>query len=312
MLRQFSQAELDSLCGGTLAVELRCLMGPAWRHHLVGYMGSKRRWAGRIAAVLGFADASPRRVRVVDAGPWGDVWRTIANDRTRRDLIRLAQQRAWQAASAETDLRHAWKAAAERPPPQDPAARALQYLILQARVASSVPVWWDGERWASPSGARRSAGTCNIAGSRRLGAAGQRDSQKANEGRPGDRHTSRGLTRWSTLVARLRMLEHVPWDRVEVVHGDLRDVAPIPGARVFFDPPYLGAPRYAALLGRADVLAVARRHAAVAERVVVCEAEPLPLEGWDHARLPHKKPEWLTTYGCTAPTAAEQLTLEAV
>jgi hypothetical protein len=90
-------------------------------------------------------------------------------------------------------------------------------------------------------------------------------------------------------------LDAVPWERVGVIHGDVRDVEPVPGSRVLLDPPYLGCPRYAVLLPRADVIAVAQRHAAAGALVVVCEKEPLPLPGWTSRRLSSRKPEWITS-----------------
>lgn len=119
-------------------------------------------------------------------------------------------------------------------------------------------------------------------------------------GKP-DHPGARGIQYPATIAARVRALDRLPWDRVEVVHGDLRDVAPIAGATVLFDPPYLGAPRYAALCPRADVLAVAERWRSAGCRVAVCEAEVLPLAGWSASRLPSVRSdqpaprEWLTT-----------------
>lgn len=115
-----------------------------------------------------------------------------------------------------------------------------------------------------------------------------------------------GLRRIATLAQRVERLPQVALDRIKVIHGKVQDVKPIPGAFVMFDPPYLGAPRYAAVFPREEVLDVARAWAKVAARVVVCEGEPLPLDGWSTWRLAAK--EWVTAWGVShAPSAQLQL-----
>lgn len=88
--------------------------------------------------------------------------------------------------------------------------------------------------------------------------------------------------------------ETLAWDRVQVVHGRVQDLTPIPGSFVLLDPPYLGAPRYAVLFPRAEVLRVALSWAEVAERVLVCEGQALPLKGW--TSWPIAAREWVTSY----------------
>lgn len=104
-----------------------------------------------------------------------------------------------------------------------------------------------------------------------------------------------GMKRVATLADRIERIPVEALYRIKVIHGKVQDVKPIPGAFVLFDPPYQGAPRYAEVLPRAEVLDVARAWSRVASRVVVCEGEPLPLDGWQTYRLAAK--EWVTAWG---------------
>lgn len=104
-----------------------------------------------------------------------------------------------------------------------------------------------------------------------------------------------GMRRVATLAERIQRIPLDVYARLHVIHGKVQDVPPIPGAVVLFDPPYRGAPRYAEVLPREEVLDVARAWAKVAARVVVCEGEPLPLDGWATWRLAAK--EWVTAWG---------------
>lgn len=129
----------------------------------------------------------------------------------------------------------------------------------------------------------------------------------------------RGIQYPATIARRLLALERLPWDRIEVIHGDLRLVEPVPGSVTYFDPPYFGSPRYAALCSAVDVVAVAARHAAAGARVLVSEARPLDLDGWHHAQVSgggttsggggRSKPEWIT--GSWRFAVEEQLALFA-
>lgn len=207
----------------------------------------------------------------------------------------------------------------------------------------------ERDRWESPSGSRvgtsalapRSDGDLGRqAGSRKVGAAHQKrpkgdgPSVPASTRRPAcgpgpayqassgveavhqrgvGRQKSpgcRGVMAPGTIARRIRALDAVPWDRVDVLRGRVEEVEPIPGSAVYFDPPYLHAPRYALLFPRSEVLAVATRHAAARCQVVVSEGEPLPLPGWRSSRLPGSVREWIT---CSWGGAmAEQLTLAEV
>lgn len=119
-----------------------------------------------------------------------------------------------------------------------------------------------------------------------------------------------GLRRIATLAQRVERLPPDALRRIKVIHGRVQDVKPIPGAFVLFDPPYLGAPRYAAVFPREEVLDAARAWAKVAARVVVCEGEPLPLDGWSTWRLAAK--EWVTAWGVSHAPNAQLNLLPAV
>src|SRR5262245_35526098 len=137
---------LVELCAGTASVSLwalgRC-------PPLCGFMGSKRRWAPALVEAMGCD--RPDRVVLVDAGPWGDVWTQLLNPTIRRAVAGLLL--AWDARRIE-DL---WTECVSVPPSTDPAQRVAQYLLLQARSAGTIPVWWSGSRWESPTGSRTEA-----------------------------------------------------------------------------------------------------------------------------------------------------------
>lgn len=99
----------------------------------------------------------------------------------------------------------------------------------------------------------------------------------------------RGIQYPGTIARRIDALDAIPWERVEVIHDRVENVEPIPGARVYFDPPYDNAPRYAVLFPRSAVVATAERWAAVADRIVVSEGEGLPITGARTELVAHPK-----------------------
>lgn len=68
----------------------------------------------------------------------------------------------------------------------------------------------------------------------------------------------------------------LPDMRVTVLHADVRDVEPVPGAVLYLDPPYLGTTGYAADLPRDGVIATAARWRDAGCVVGVSETEPMP------------------------------------
>lgn len=144
---------------------------------------------------------------------------------------------------------------------------------------------------------------------RKVEAAHQVDASKnaaadelADAGVPGARWKMgcRGIQYPRRIAQRILFLDSLPWDRVEVIHGDVRTVTPIRGARTLFDPPYRNAPRYAVLLPRAAVVEVARTWDAGGADVLVCEREGIEeltgggSTGWSVARLPATRSEAVT------------------
>lgn len=311
---------LVELCAGTAAVSLWALARVA---PLTGYMGSKRRWAADLVDML---DADrPARVVLVDAGPWGETWRTLRDPHARREVATWFDR-----LDGEYTPNGLWSTLVACRPFEDPIERAVQYLWLQARSAGTIPMWWSTarERWESPSGSRteRAHARGGIDAHGRVTTGGRRH-RTADIGEPcvqgntvrgtrggravgkPDHPGARGIQYPRTIAERVRALDRVDWSRVEVVVGDVRSVPPIPGARVLFDPPYLGAPRYAEVCPRVDVLGVAQRWASAGARVVVCEAEALPLAGW-HARPLRTVRGSREVVTCNWRPAGEQLALE--
>lgn len=123
---------------------------------------------------------------------------------------------------------------------------------------------------------------------------------------------SRGVTTPATVAARVRALDRVDWSRVEVRHHDVRKDRARDGSVVYIDPPYQACPRYARTLDRQAVLDLANRLAADGARVVLSEAEPLPIAGWFARRIPHTRPEWLTSNEPIPGVWGEQLKLAIV
>ena len=281
------------LCAGTASVALWAL---ARLRPLTGYMGSKRQDAGVLTWMLGLGEGVSEVV-LVDAGPWGDVWLTLSSDTLRRGVVRELYR-----LSLEGHLDKVWPTLLHAPS-LEPERRAAQYLCLQARAASCIPVWWsdENERWESPTGSRTEE-------AHQRGGISIRKRMTSSRSLGRAMNTSRGLVRISTLAERVEALNSVDWGRVTALQCDVRSVSAIPNAVVYFDPPYANSPRYAELLPRENVLEVAQSHAEVCGQVCVSEAEPLPLDGWIHQKLRHRgKPEWLTMLREPEWTQPEQM-----
>ena len=122
---------------GAAAVAIRLVCGPGLLPP-VAWMGGKRRYARAIADAMGVPEGRPERVVLVDAGPWGWVWQILL-DPFRAELVGDVL-RSW----AGEHPRDLWGRLVSVPPPDDLYERAAQWLWLQARSASGVPIWWDG------------------------------------------------------------------------------------------------------------------------------------------------------------------------
>jgi hypothetical protein len=292
------------LCAGTAVVGLSALVG-APVQPIVGYMGGKRRWADWLAP---WALGRPDRLLLVDGGPWGQVWVEMARGRGGQiaDLIS-----AW--GRGHSSMIGLWDALVDQPPATDPIEAAAQYLCLQSRTTSCVPVWWDGRRWAGPTGSRVKVGEqkpgrkvpCQPGPAYQSHRPRVSEVNQKNQKQGGQ--MAGGLVRIETVAERVRALHtRIPWDRVTVHHGAVADVAPIDGARVYFDPPYEGCPRYACEMPRAEVLSTARAWAEVAASVVVSEGETLPL-GWPSREI--ARGEVVTWHGVGEPPRDAQVQL---
>lgn len=338
---------LYDVCAGTGSIGFACLLHPRRPiPTLTGFMGSKRRWARLLASALVVEEIE--RLVLIDAGPWGDVWQTLADPELRAETRAILEE-------LDADpLDELWPILVEKPPPKNPAERAAQYLCLQARSAGTIPIWYNPTlaRWESPTGSRtedahaRGGGRADArwmrsssgppkgdgpavmaskptaargrmktgTGSREVGAPalGHRPTRKPLPSND-KRWRSRGLIRVRTIAERIEHLGALPWDRISIDRVRAQDAHVLPCSTVYCDPPYAHSPRYAEILTRAELLALARTWADRGCRVAVSEAEPLPLgEGWESWALPHSaKPEWVTTWNVTRPPLAEQIRLFA-
>lgn len=106
----------------------------------VAWMGGKRRLARAILDAMGVPETPPSRVLLADAGPWGWVWPLLLEPESAAAVARVL--RSW----AGEHPRDLWQRLAAQPPAEDLHERAAQWLWLQARSASGVPIWWDGWR----------------------------------------------------------------------------------------------------------------------------------------------------------------------
>lgn len=167
--------------------------GGTWLHLLdpaltppVSWMGGKRRLAPRLLELL---DLHPgQRVQSIlgDASWWGWVWPLCLDPVTGPVVCRWL--RSWRG----EEPRALWFRLRDAGPPADPVERAAGLLWLQARAASGVPVWWEGDEpalvqdrgWKSPTCSTRKVWTAvqgNATEPRLL--AGARSEREAEEPR---------------------------------------------------------------------------------------------------------------------------------
>lgn len=136
---------------GAAACALRLVGGEAVKPP-VAWMGGKRRLARAILDAMGVPEEPPSSVLLADAGPWGWVWPLLLESGAAARVALVL--RSW----AGEHPRELWQRLASRPPAEDLHERAAQWLWLQARSASGVPIWWDGwrsaegTRWEAPNG----------------------------------------------------------------------------------------------------------------------------------------------------------------
>ncbi len=266
------------------------------------WMGGKRRLALAITQAMGVPAGPPARVVLADAGPWGWVWPLLLEPGAAARVA--AVLRSW---SGEHP-RDLWQRLAAQPPAEDVHERAAQWLWLQARSASGVPIWWDGWRLEAANGkaptdrgedlrwpAHQGPGFKTL-GAWRMG--DERGDERGVSQKGTARGQTGGLVNPCTIADRVEAIAEafrgVEWS---VHHGDVRELAVPAGAWVYDDPPYEKATGYGWNLDRAGVLALAAAHRSSGGAcVAVSEAVPLDLPGWHHVDLTREggKPEWLT------------------
>jgi hypothetical protein len=284
----------------------------------VSWMGGKRRLAPELLRLLGLEPGRPVPTILGDASWWGWLWPGVLDAETG------PQVSAWLRSWRDEDPRELWFRLRDAGPPDDLVERAAGLLWLQARAASGVPVWWEGEgalvQWASTkidaAGQRQAQETRNAnakgfhGGGLRAGGRGDRAVHSTVAGHKGkDSRGGGGIVDPGTVATRLDAIRA----RAEVCPGlvvehrgaiDLTsEWAPILGdrVRVLLDPPYQNKTGYPATCPRSEVLTIARAWANAGAVVVLCEAEGLAADlgpGWDQVQLrAGRRPEWVTTYG---------------
>lgn len=271
---------------GAAALSLR-LVGGRNLIPPVSWMGGKRRLARDILGAMGVPlRTKPRRVVLCDAGPWGLVWPLIF-DRGRSQKV-AGWLRRWD--DEGLHARDLWNRLVSDAPYDDPCKRAAQWLWLQARSASGVPVWWSGS-WRMGDKSKQGHRSISQKGARRGGG---------------------GLMIHATIADRIEAIcDAFAVVDVTVYHGDALSecrrwlVESGEGTReefsepvfVYADPPYVGATGYGWDCPREQQIAIARAWRNVgAVAVAVSEAVPLDIDGWHHLEVtrPGGKPEWLT------------------
>lgn len=294
----------------------------------VSWMGGKRRLARDLLALLDLRPGCRLPLLLGDSSWWGWVWPTVLDAETGPRVSAIL--RGWRG----EDPRALWFRLRDMGPIlDDVSGAAAQLLWLQARAASGVPVWWEGDAGLTKtdiSGRRKERACCK--GNNENGAGGIVDPGtiagrldairtsvrlvKGSGGEAGfgyDDGVRRGkgwrLFEPGDVAARLDDIRAgVGGVPVIVEHVGARDLAerwaPELGSRalVYLDPPYQGAPGYPSTCPRAEVLAIAEIWARHGARVVLSEAVGLAADlgaGWDQVELTQgRKAEWATVYGC--------------
>lgn len=125
----------------------------------VSWMGGKRRLAGDLLQLLGLRAGRPVPAVVADACWWGWVWGVALDPELGPEVS--AMLRFWRDREVRDpfdaslpprrqDPRDLWFALRGYGPLPHPVEGAAQLLWLQARAASGVPVWWEGQEAHGP------------------------------------------------------------------------------------------------------------------------------------------------------------------
>ena len=265
---------LIELCCGCGALSLS-LLG---HRPVMPYMGSKLRYADAITSRCRIP--TPDEVVLVDVGPWPRVLELLSTDAAARIEVASILDRF-----CEADPRELFShlVSSEVVPFDDwPAYHVAAFLTLQRWSYRAKPVRIVAGRWRHP-------------GFSQSDAYGVQESATFGEVKPQLPTTARRVRAWPDLPVR----------------GICEDVRTVSLSRfidgetwVYMDPPYAGTTGYTRNdMRRSDVLDVARRCRAAGARVVVSEAAPLPLAGWDVVEITTQRKvrrssaqtrEWLT------------------
>jgi hypothetical protein len=186
----------------------------------VSYKGGKRSYAADIAAALGLR--APERIVLVEAS-----WHVACALRVcwSAELRALSAERYAEWAEDEAAQRERWTAMLGNWP-ADEVEAGIQWLWMRPRTVAM----------------REPHVTTTVA------------SNYCSRDRLVPPRPRRGLD-----FPRRPLLQATPDVSVQVVHGSIVDVAPIPGATIYLDPPYVGTCGYAADLTLGDLLAVVER-----------------------------------------------------
>jgi hypothetical protein len=129
------------LCAGAAATTLR-LLGGGRLLPPVSFMGGKRAYSADLLRILDVRREDVDRIILVDAGPWGWVWPLVFE--AGAEVAGYLEQ--WDRDLDVEGPRELWERLSVTGPPAAIADRsawhAAQWLWLQARSASGVPVWW--------------------------------------------------------------------------------------------------------------------------------------------------------------------------
>ena len=229
----------------------------------VTWLGGKRRYAWQLLEFAGIRPQTrPEVVELVEAGDWGWVWPLLVDRGTREAICEIL--RGWAGRGGELLWRDL---ASTRPCDLEDPELAATWLALQAGNALGKAVRGDTTRWRTAGYGKLSPSAVRLGFRDRL--------------LPG--HLATKVDRCGRLLARMQpaILHMTVQEWAE--RGGLHDLGA--GDVVFFDPPYAGRTGYGIGLPRADVLSIATLCAATGATVIVCEAEPLPLDGWHHIEL---------------------------
>lgn len=254
---------LVELCCGTAAVSLWAMgrLKP-----LTGFMGSKQRDAARLCSLLGARD--PSRVLLVDGGPWGIFWQTIAEEHLGHLVADFID-------ALEDDGPEIFDELAAAPAPCEPIAFSGIFACLQSANGRGRAVQVEGDRWITH-------GYAHLSRSGRALGFGERLDRRR-------------------LAARIRHYAGIRWPRVRVLTGDLRTepVTPTAGDLVYVDAPYAGTTGYHARdLDRPSLIRLASSWAESGATVATSERRPLAWAAHAVRVAPTRSrarsaPEWL-------------------